>query len=85
MSEDVNTEKIAEFEMEIKLPKILPGPLQMEDGTVFSVGDKVEHPKSGLGTILRILYYEDVGDCLYIDFGSDGKKGVHPGFVKKVP
>ncbi len=84
MNDDSDNERLQEFEMEIKLPKIMPGPLTMKDGTAFFVGDKVSHPESGVGTILRILYYEDVGDCLYIDFGSEGKKGVHPGFVNKV-
>lgn len=72
------------FEMEIQLPHILTEPLKLEDGTILAEGDKVEHEELGVGTIVRIWAYDDIGVCLYVDFGSTVKKEVHPNFVRKI-
>lgn len=83
MAEDQKSE-IPQFEMEITLPRILKTPLQMEDGTIYWEGDRVKHAEFGIGTIVRVWTYESIGTCLYIDFGNNLKKEIHPSFVKKV-
>jgi len=81
----MNEHKPEQVEMEITLPDIIEEPLQLPDGTVLSVGDTVEHSSIGVGQIIRIwTYHGDIGTCLYIDFGNEVRKEIHPSFVKKV-
>jgi hypothetical protein len=75
-----------QFEMEIELPTILPDSLQLDNGTILSVGDNVHDDEFGMGTILRFGVYdsEPVGPFAYIDFGNNAKKEILVAFVKKV-
>lgn len=86
MSNEKNTQRIPQFEVEFPLPILLPGPLQLDDGTVLAVGDQVEHPDYGRGTIVRICAYEvePRGPFVYVDYGNDVRKMQVPSFVKKV-
>lgn len=76
--------KIPRFEMEITLPELLSGPIELEDGSVLAMGDEVQHAKLGVGKILKFGRYESVGICAYVDFGNNVKKEVDPYFLKKV-
>jgi len=84
MANDEKKSDIPSFEMVIELPEILKEPLRLADGTVLSEGDRVEHSQFGTGTIVRIWRYQDVGTCLYIDFGSNVKEEILPQFVRKL-
>lgn len=78
--------KIPQFEMEIVLPTILPDSLQLDNGTVLSVGDRVNDDELGVGTIIRFGAYdtEPIGPFAYIDFGNNVKKEILITFLKKI-
>jgi hypothetical protein len=64
------------FEIEFELPKILKEPIELDDGTTLYVGDRVEHPKYGIGTMIRLLFYKDFGQGVFVDFGHDIEKAL---------
>jgi hypothetical protein len=41
------------FEIEINLPKIIKGPIRLEDGNTLDIGDRVEHPSFGIASLLQ--------------------------------
>jgi hypothetical protein len=55
------------------LPRIVHVPLLLSDGTILKQGDKVEHSKYGLGTIIRIARYEDQEPVLYVEFEKEAR------------
>lgn len=71
------------FDMEIKLPLIVPGPVKSSNGTSFSVGDTIHHPVHGKGQLIRIADYEDVGLCFYIEFENGDNEIIGIDFVSK--
>jgi|EBPBiocorrection_1091918.scaffolds.fasta_scaffold40566_3 hypothetical protein len=73
-----------ELEMQITIPDVVDGPVQLENGRVFSVNDSVRHPDFGLGRILRFGEYEQLGLVAYVDFDSLGKKEIDIYFLEKV-
>lgn len=75
--------KLINLEMEITIPIVVDGPVQLDDGTVFSVNDFVSHPEFGQGVILRFGEYEQLGLVAYVDFGSLGKKEIDIYFLVK--
>lgn len=82
MSDKKNSD-IPRFDMEIKLPHIVPGPVKSSSGTSFSVGDTVHHPDHGKGQLIRIADYEDVGLCFYIEFENGDNEIIAMDFVSK--
>jgi hypothetical protein len=84
MDEKDPKQNIPQVEMEMQLPDILDGPLVLENGVTLNEGDTVEHSELGKGKILRIWTYTTLGTCLYVDWGANGKKEVHPGYVNKL-
>ncbi|MBX3151885.1 hypothetical protein KF728_17135 [Candidatus Obscuribacterales bacterium] len=84
MDERKQDQKVPQVEMEMQLPDILDGPLELENGVTLNEGDMVEHAELGKGKILRIWTYTTLGTCLYVDWGANGKQEVHPGYVRKV-
>lgn len=72
------------LEIEIKLPKIIKGPIVKADGTTLVIGDRVKHQTFGTGSVVRLMKSDDLGDLVYVDFenGKDEILGVD--FVKKV-
>ena len=47
MNDKQTSKQIPTVEVEFPLPHLLPGPIQLEDGTVLAIGDQVEHPEYG--------------------------------------
>lgn len=77
---------IPAFDLDIKLPKLLTEPIQLKDGTVLAIGDRVEHLTHGIGTIKRIGLYDDepAGPVIYVGFQNGISKILAPEFVRKV-
>lgn len=84
MAKDQEQEDLQVFEMEIKLPKIITGPIQLEDGVKLQVGDKVKHSSFGIGTVVRFSFSEKLGNLVYIDFESGKDEIVGASYVTKV-
>jgi hypothetical protein len=83
MSEQDNIDGGLKLEMEITLPVVVAGPVQLENGIVFSVDDAVSHPDFGLGRIVRFGEYEQLGLVAYVDFGDQGHKEIDIYYLKK--
>lgn len=73
-----------DLEIEVKLPKIIKGPVVQADGTALVIGDRVKHRTFGNGYVIRLMKSDDIGDLVYIEFenGRDEILGVD--FVKKL-
>ncbi len=74
------------IEMEIKLPRILPSPITLADGSRLAVGDLIEHATFGKGTIVRLALYEDEpkGPFVYVDFENGEDEIIDAYFVRKL-
>jgi hypothetical protein len=84
MTSNQEQEDLRVFEMEIKLPKIITGPIQLEDGSNLQVGDKVKHSIFGIGIVVRFSFSEKLGNLVYIDFESGKDEIVGASYVTKV-
>jgi hypothetical protein len=71
-------------EIEILLPKIIAGPIQLDDGSMLAVGEKVQHPTFGTGTVVRLSFSEKLGNLVYVDFASGKDEIVGASFLKKL-
>lgn len=80
----MSDEKTRPVKIDMQLPEILDGPLELENGVTLNEGDMVEHSELGKGKIIRIWTYSTLGTCLYVDWGANGKHEVHPGYVSKL-
>lgn len=78
--------KVPNFEMEVKLPRILHEPLVLENGTRLNEGDFVEHQKYGRGIIVRLAYYDDepAGPVVYVEFENGEDHILGANYVRKV-
>lgn len=73
-----------ELELEITLPKMIQGPIQLDDGTTIDIGDRVKHPSFGEGNVVRLSFSEQLGELVYVDFDSGKDEIVGASFVKKI-
>lgn len=73
-----------ELELEITLPKMIQGPIQLDDGTKIDIGDRVKHLSFGEGNVVRLSVSEQLGELVYVDFDSGKDEIVGASFVKKV-
>ncbi len=84
MTNDQEQENLQVFEIEIKLPRIINGPIQLEDGAKLEVGDQVKHSTFGIGTVLRFSFSEKLGNLVYLEFESGKDEIVGASYVTKV-
>lgn len=73
-----------ELELEIALPKIIQGPIQLDDGATINIGDRVKHLTFGEGNVVRLSFSERLGNLVYVDFDSGKDEIVGASFVKKL-
>lgn len=74
----------AQFEIKMRLPTIMSGPVQRADGTLFAEGDRVSHEDLGDGVVVRICAYDSVGVCLYVQFESGEDEIIGIDFLEKI-
>lgn len=73
------------IEINLLLPDILEGPVELPSGGIVAVGDKVEHAELGVGEVIRIgTYHDHVGILLFCDFPDNPSQTIGIAFVKKV-
>ncbi len=82
MTEEDEPEEI--YEIEIRMPRLLDGPIMLEDGTTLDIGDKVEHKTFGVGKVLRLSHSEKLGNLVYVEFESGKDEIFGIDFVKKL-
>lgn len=79
------SEDKAIVEIELELPEHLSGPVELPDGELVDIGDKVIHARLGVGTVYRIAtYHDDLGVLLCIEFPDDVHEMICLDGVKKV-
>lgn len=72
-------------EIELQLPEHLKGPGKLPNGDMVDIGDRIEHPDCGVGTVYRIATFHDhLGILLCVEFPNNVHEMVGLNFVKKV-
>lgn len=65
------SENIPHTEIEIELPEHISGPIKLANGDLVDIGDRIEHPTLGIGTIYRIAtYHDELGILLCVEFAN---------------
>lgn len=69
----------------LELPELLEKPVLMPSGEYLAIGDSVEHPQFGIGSVIRIAtYHDDHGVVIRVKFPNDVYKTLGLKFVRKV-
>lgn len=72
------------FEIELEMPEHLDGPVQLPNGDLVDVGDKVEHRTFGIGEVFRIATYHDhLGILLCVEYPNGDDRMLCLDVVKK--